>query len=65
MAAMSGVFDAKFSINFSETSCSSLSNKAALKYCLNSRAMYSSLVFGQIPSKNPMCPPRAVTQIAT
>lgn len=43
----------------------SLSNSAAEKYCPNILAMYWSLLPGQTPSRNAMCPPRAVTTIAT
>lgn len=46
-------------------SSKALSNKVAPKYCPNNLAMYSSLVLGQTPSRKPMCPPRAVTMIAT
>lgn len=65
MHAVVKAFAGWFSIICSAIALNSLSNKAALKYSLKSRAMYSSLVFGQTPSKNPMWPPRAVTQIAT
>lgn len=41
------------------------SNSVAEKYWPNSRPIYWSFKLGQIPSKNPMCPPLAVITIAT
>lgn len=43
----------------------SMSNRAAVKYCEKIRDIYWSFPPGQKPSKKAMCPPRAVTTIAT